>query len=88
MTQLLVGRDSERIRLSYDWKAHVLRKTIRSAGGRRERAALARKEMEHSLMEYWLVEAEEWKQLKQTLEPLLGRIANCSSCDLARSNNA
>ena len=53
----------------------------------RERAALARKEMEYSLMEYWLVEAEEWKQLKETLEPFLGRITNRSS-DLARSNNA
>jgi hypothetical protein len=53
----------------------------------RERAALARKEMEYSLMEYWLVEAEEWKQLKETLEPLLGRVANRSG-DLARSNNA
>jgi hypothetical protein len=54
----------------------------------RERAALARKEMEYSLMEYWLVEAEEWKQLKETLEPFLGRVANRSGCDLARSNNA
>ena len=53
----------------------------------RERAALARKEMEYSPMEYWLAEAEEWKQLKETLEPLLGRIANCSS-DLARSKHA
>jgi hypothetical protein len=33
MTQLSVGLDSERIRLSNDWKAHVFRKTIRSAGG-------------------------------------------------------
>ena len=54
----------------------------------RERAALARKEMEHSLMEYWLVEAEEWKQLKETLEPLLGRVTNRSGRNLARSNNA
>jgi hypothetical protein len=54
----------------------------------RARAALARKEMEYSLMEYWLVEAEEWKQLKETLEPLLGRVANRSGCDLSRSNNA
>jgi hypothetical protein len=30
----------------------------------REWAALARKEMEYSLMEYWLAEAEEWKQLR------------------------
>jgi hypothetical protein len=29
----------------------------------REQAALARSEMEYSLMKYWLVEAEEWKQL-------------------------
>ena len=28
----------------------------------REQAALARSEMEYSLMKYWLVEAEEWKQ--------------------------
>ena len=54
----------------------------------RERAALARKEMEYSLMEYWLVEAEEWKQLKETLEPLLGRVTNRSGRNLARSNNA
>ena len=53
----------------------------------RERAALVRKEMEYSPMEYWLAEAEEWKQLKETLEPFLGRVANRSS-DLARSNNA
>jgi hypothetical protein len=52
----------------------------------RERAALARKEMEYSLMEYWLVEAEEWKQLKETLEPFLGRVANRSG-GMARSNN-
>ncbi len=30
----------------------------------RERAALAKKEME-----YWLAEAEEWKQLRQSSEP-------------------
>ena len=53
----------------------------------RERAALARKEMEYSLTEYWLAEAEEWKQLKETLEPFLRRVASRSS-DLARSNNA
>ena len=29
----------------------------------REQAALARSEMEYSLMKYWLIEAEEWKQL-------------------------
>ena len=51
----------------------------------RERAALARKEMEYSLMEYWLAEAEEWKQLRESLDPFKGRIANRSS-DLAESN--
>ncbi|WP_156042157.1 hypothetical protein [Bradyrhizobium sp. URHD0069] len=52
----------------------------------RERAALARKEMEYSLMEYWRAEAAEWKQLRESFEPFLGKIANRSS-DLARSNN-
>jgi uncharacterized protein YdaU (DUF1376 family) len=53
----------------------------------REQAARARKEMEYSLMEYWLAEAEEWKQFRESLEPFLGRIANRSN-ELARSNNA
>ncbi len=44
----------------------------------RERAALARKEMEYSLMEYWLAEAEEWKQLRQS-DPFRERIANRST---------
>ena len=51
----------------------------------RERAALARTEMEYSLTEYWLAEAEEWKQLRQSA-PFKGRIANRSS-DLAETNN-
>ena len=40
----------------------------------RERAALAKKEMEYSLMEYWLAEAEEWKQLRDSLDPFIGKI--------------
>jgi hypothetical protein len=48
----------------------------------RERAALARKEMEYSLMKYWLAEAEEWKQLRQSAPK---RIAYRSS-DLAKSS--
>jgi hypothetical protein len=32
----------------------------------RERAALARKEME-----YWLAEAEEWRKLKESLDPFI-----------------
>jgi len=51
----------------------------------REQAALAKTEMEPSLMEYWLAEAEEWKQLRQST-PFKGRIPNCSS-DLAEPNN-
>jgi hypothetical protein len=35
----------------------------------RERAAVARKEME-----YWLTEAEEWKQLKEAPDTSTGRI--------------
>jgi len=31
----------------------------------REQAALAKREMEYGLMQYWLAEAEEWKQLRQ-----------------------
>jgi hypothetical protein len=49
-----------------------------------EQAALARNEMEYSLMKYWLAEAEEWKQLRQS-DPFKERIANRSS-DLAESN--
>jgi hypothetical protein len=52
----------------------------------RERAALARTEMESSLMEYWLAEAEEWKQFKESPNPFLEGIANRSN-DLAKSND-
>jgi hypothetical protein len=51
----------------------------------REQAALARDEMEYSLMKYWLAEAEEWKQLRQS-DPFKERIANRSS-DLAKSSS-
>jgi hypothetical protein len=36
----------------------------------REQAAHARSEMEYSLMKYWLVEAEEWKQLSTVPQAL------------------
>ena len=49
----------------------------------RERAALAKKEMEYALFEYWLAEAEEWKEFKELSDPFIERIANRSS-DLAR----
>lgn len=45
----------------------------------REQAALARVEMESSLMEYWLTEAEEWKQLRESLYPFIGGVANHSA---------
>jgi hypothetical protein len=48
----------------------------------RERAALARKEMEFSLAEYWLAEAEEWKAFKDLANPFIERTAHSSS-DLA-----
>jgi hypothetical protein len=51
----------------------------------REQAAVAKTEMEHSLMEYWLAEAEEWKQLRQSIHSKDEfRIAQV----LAKSNNA
>jgi hypothetical protein len=51
----------------------------------REQAALARNEMEYSLMKYWLAEAEEWKRLRQS-DPFKERIGN-RSCELARSRS-
>jgi hypothetical protein len=50
----------------------------------RERAALAKKEMEYSLAEYWLAEAEEWKDLTDLSDPFIEVTANRSS-DLANS---
>jgi hypothetical protein len=35
----------------------------------RERAAVAKKEME-----YWLAEAEEWKKLRESSDPFIGSI--------------
>jgi uncharacterized protein YdaU (DUF1376 family) len=52
----------------------------------REQAALARTEMEYSLMEYWLAEAEEWKQLRESRDPFIRRIASRSAKD--RESNA
>jgi uncharacterized protein YdaU (DUF1376 family) len=51
----------------------------------REQAALAKSEMEYSLMKYWLAEADEWKQLRQSV-PFKEGIANRSN-DLAKSNS-
>jgi hypothetical protein len=53
----------------------------------RERAALARREMESWAAEaqYWFAEAEEWKQLRES--PITERDTSYST-DAARSNNA
>jgi hypothetical protein len=54
----------------------------------RERAALAKKEMEYALALYWLAEADEWKEIGEFLrDPFIDIIAH-RSCDLANSNNA
>ena len=52
----------------------------------RERAVLAKKEMEYALFEYWLAEAVEWKEFKEISDPFVERIANRSS-DLAKSKS-
>jgi len=52
----------------------------------RKQAALARNEMEYSLMEYWLAEAEEWKHFRQS-DPFKDRISNRSS-DPAKSRSS
>jgi hypothetical protein len=44
------------------------------------------KEMEYSLAQYWLAEAEEWKEFRDLSAPFIGSIANRSS-DLANSKN-
>jgi hypothetical protein len=51
----------------------------------RERAALAKIEMEYVLALYWLAEAEEWKAFKELSDPFIGKCANCSG-DLTSSN--
>jgi hypothetical protein len=88
VTKLLVGPDKERIRLSATRNRSMYSRTQFAALELmcRERAALAKKEMEYSLAEYWLAEAEEWKEFKDLSDPFIGRIARCSS-DLANSKN-
>jgi len=86
VTTSSVVLDKERLRLSKTGKPLYSRKQFAALEAMcRERAALARTEMEYSLTEYWLAEAEEWKQLRQSA-PFKGRIANRSS-DLAETNN-
>ncbi len=46
----------------------------------RELATLAKKEMDYLLTEYWLAEAEEWKQLKDST-PFIEK--NCNATVMA-----
>jgi hypothetical protein len=54
----------------------------------REQAALARSEMEYSLMKYWLVEAEEWKQLSTVPQALSGNLRRNGMRTLLGTSNA
>jgi hypothetical protein len=51
----------------------------------RERAALAKKEMEYALAQYWLAEADEWKAFKDLSDPFVTRMPNC--CDPSSVKN-
>jgi hypothetical protein len=86
VTKLLVGLDKRRIRLSFIRNRLMYSEKQFAALELmcRERAALAKKEMEYSLAEYWLAEAEEWKEFRELSDPSIERIANRSS-DLAKS---
>jgi len=88
VTKLLVGVDGRKIRLSGDWESLMYSRMQFAALELmcRERAALAKKQMEYALFEYWLAEAEEWKEFKELSDPFTERIANRSS-GLANSKN-
>ena len=89
VTKLLVGLDMRKVRLpSNGNRSMYSRKQFAALELMcRERAALAKKEMEYSLAEYWLAEAEEWKDLRDLSDPFIEVTANRSS-DLANSNSA
>ena len=84
VTKLLVGLDMRKVRLpSNGNRSMYSRKQFAALELMcRERAALARKEME-----YWLAEAEEWKDLRDLSDPFIEVTANRSS-DLANSKSA
>src|SRR5450432_2191761 len=88
VTKLLVGVDGRKIRLSGDWESLMYSRMQFAALELmcRERAALAKKQMEYALFEYWLAEAEEWKEFKELSDPFTESIANRSS-GLANSKN-
>jgi hypothetical protein len=73
VTEILVGLDN--------WEVRLWAKSERPMYSRRqfaalelmcrERAALAKKEMEYSLAQYWLAEAEEWKEFAELSYPFI-----------------
>jgi hypothetical protein len=73
VTELLVGLDSEEARLSAESERPMYSRMEFAALELmcRERAALAKKEMEYSLAEYWLAEAEEWKEFADLFYPFI-----------------
>ena len=81
VTKLLVGLDKREVSLRAIGSRLMYSRTQFAALELmcRERAALAKKEMEYSLAEYWLAEAEEWKEFKDLADPT--RITNCSTLE-------
>jgi hypothetical protein len=73
ITELLVGVDESEVRLSADSEFPMYSRMQFAALELmcRERAALAKKEMEYSLAEYWLAEAEEWKEFCDLSYPFI-----------------
>jgi hypothetical protein len=89
VTELSVGIDKREIRLSAD-SEHPMYSRMQFAALElmcRERAALARREMEYSLAEYWLAEAEEWKEFADLCYPFIEKNIASHSSDLAEANS-
>jgi hypothetical protein len=70
---MLVGRENNEVKLSAESERPMYSRTEFAALELmcRERAALAKKEMEYSLAEYWLAEAEEWKEFAELSYPFI-----------------
>jgi hypothetical protein len=73
VTELLVGLDNEEVRLLANPERPMYSRMQFAALELmcRERAALAKKEMEYSLAEYWLAEAEEWREFADLSYPFI-----------------
>jgi hypothetical protein len=70
LTNVSVGLHKEQVSWGNDWRSSMNSKDQFAALEVmcREREALAKKEME-----YWLAEAEEWKQLRESPDPFAER---------------